>query len=188
MLALALLVSGPTLAGEAEWLAHNGAGISAYRAGDYRAATTRFEAALREAESFGASDPRLATTLNNLAELRRAQGRYEEAEPLFRRSLVIEEKALGPDHPEVGMMLGNLAGLYREQGRNAEAEPLYRRALGIAEKALGPDHPNVGQSLNNLALLYTLQGATRNLSCCNDARWESQKKHWDRITRASGRR
>ena len=34
-----------------------------------------------------------------LAGLYRAQGRYAEAEPLFKRALAVSEKALGPDHP-----------------------------------------------------------------------------------------
>ena len=90
--------------------------------------------------------------------LYRAQGRYAEAEPLYKRSLAIREKALGPDHPDVGDSLNNLAELYRAQGRYAEAEPLYKRSLAIAEKALGPDHPDVGAALNNLAALYEAQG------------------------------
>ena len=146
------------LAGEAEWKAHNNAGIAAYQRGDYRTATTHFEVALREAELFGGSDPRLATSLNNMAQLYGAQGRYAEAEPLHRRSLAIREKTLGPDHPDVGTSLNNLAELYRAQGRYAEAEPLFRRDLAIYEKALGPDHPDVGLALNNLAVLYENQG------------------------------
>ena len=71
------------------------------------------------------------------------QGRYAEAEPLYKRALAIQEKALGPDHPDVATALNNLAVLYRHQGRYAEAEPLYKRALAIEEKALGPDHPDV---------------------------------------------
>ncbi len=90
--------------------------------------------------------------------LYRSQGRYAEAEPLYKRSLGIHEKALGPDHPDVGTSLNNLALLYESQGRYAEAEPLYKRSLGIREKALGPDHPDVGTSLNNLAGLYESQG------------------------------
>jgi tetratricopeptide (TPR) repeat protein len=80
------------------------------------------------------------------------QGRYLEAEPLYKRALAIDEKSLGPDHPTVGTRLNNLAALYDIQGRYAEAEPLYKRALAIAEKALGPDQPEVGGELNNLAL------------------------------------
>ena len=53
-----------------------------------------------------------------------AQGRYEEAEPLYNRSLAISKKALGPDHPDVGRALNNLGLLYFYQGKYIEAEPL----------------------------------------------------------------
>ncbi len=65
-----------------------------------------------------------------------AQGRYAEAELLYKRALEIREKALGPDHPDVANSLNNLASLYDEQGRYGEAEPLLKRALTILEKAL----------------------------------------------------
>ena len=80
-----------------------------------------------------------------------AQGKYAEAEPLFRRALAIEEAALGTNHPDVGTTLNNLALLLQEQGKYAEAEPLFRRALAIKEAALGPDHPDVAQVAENLA-------------------------------------
>ena len=81
-----------------------------------------------------------------------------EAEPLYERSLAIDEKVLGPAHPDVATSLNNLAGLYQAQGKYAEAEPLYRRSLAIREKVLGPDHPDVAVSLNNLASLDQDQG------------------------------
>ena len=86
------------------------------------------------------------------------QGRYADAEPLFKRSLAIREKALGLDHLNVATSLNNLAVLYGTQGRYADAEPLYKRSLTIYEKALGPDHPDVATSLTNLAVLYGTQG------------------------------
>ncbi len=89
------------------------------------------------------------------------QGQYAEAEPLYKRSLAIQEKALGPDHPDVATTLNNLAEIYRNQGRYAEAEPLHKRSLEISEKAFGPDHPDVATSLNNLAELYRNQGQIR---------------------------
>ena len=88
----------------------------------------------------------------------RAQGRYAEAEPLYRRALEIHVKALGPDHPDVGQSLNNLAALYYDQGWYAEAEPLSKRSLAIHERALGPDHPRLGMSLSNLGELYRTQG------------------------------
>src|ERR1700680_5007146 len=89
MLALALCVCAPALAGEAEWAEHMKAGETANSTGDYSTAAARYEAALREAESFGASDPRLAKALNELASSYASQGRYTEAEPLYRRALEI---------------------------------------------------------------------------------------------------
>ena len=63
----------------------------------------------------------MATVLFNLANLYDDQGRYAEVEPLYQRSLAIDEKALGPDHPRVAANLNNLALFYNNQGRFAEA-------------------------------------------------------------------
>ena len=86
----------------------------------------------------------MATSLNNLADLYEAMGRYAEAEPLYKRSLEISEKRLGRDHPDVATSLNNLAALYRTMGRYAEAEPLYQRSLEICEKQLGQGPPRRG--------------------------------------------
>jgi tetratricopeptide (TPR) repeat protein len=96
--------------------------------------------------------------LNNAGYYLNARGRYEESEPLFKRSLAICEKALGPEHPDTATSINNLAELYRAQGRYEESEPLYKRSLAISEKALGPEHPDTATSINNLAELYRAQG------------------------------
>lgn len=82
-----------------------------------------------------------------------SKSRYAEAEPLYKRSLAIDEKALGTKHPYVALDLNNLAGLYQAQGRYEKAEPLYKRSLAIKEKALGPEHPHVATSLETYAAL-----------------------------------
>jgi hypothetical protein len=48
--------------------------------------------------------------------------RYDEAEPIYKRSLAILEKVLGPQHPDTRAVLQ----LYRAQGRDKEAERLLR--------------------------------------------------------------
>ncbi len=73
----------------------------------------------------------MATSLGNLAFLYNTQGQYAQAEPLYKRSLAIYEKALGPDHPDVAMSLENLAALYRVTKRDKEAETLEKRAARI---------------------------------------------------------
>ena len=101
--------------------------------------------------------PIVAESLNNLAGLYLMQGRYDEAEPLFKRTLAIEEKVLGPGHSTVASDPQQPRPALFAQGRYVEAEPLYKRSLVIREKALGPDHPYVTISLANLAVLYRVQ-------------------------------
>ncbi len=77
---------------------------------------------------------RQSLSLNNLAELYRAQGRYTDAEPLYKRSLAIWEMALGPEHPDVATSLENYAALLRQTKRADEAERMEARAKAIRAK------------------------------------------------------
>ncbi len=158
LVCLTLAAAAYTLVRGGHWETLNATGIEAYERGDYSEAEKQWSAALKEADEFGAEDPRLATSLNNLADLYRLQGRYAEAEPLYKRSLEILEKALGAEHPDVATSLNNLAEVYRAQGRYAEAEPLYERSLAIREKALGAGHPHVALSLENYSALLRETG------------------------------
>lgn len=160
LLAAALLSASPQVsaADEATWTRFLDAGTAAYNRRDPDEATRQFEFALREAEGFGESDVRLATSLAWLAELYRVQRRFEESERLIRRTIAIDEKFRGPDHPDLGMSLESLALLYHTQSRQREMEPVLTRAIGIYEKALGPQHPRVASALNNLAALYRSVG------------------------------
>jgi tetratricopeptide (TPR) repeat protein len=106
----------------------------------------------------GAENPYTAMSLNNLAALYYAMGRYAEAEPLYVRSLSIYELLVGAGHPSTAMSLNNLAVLYDAMGRYAETEPLYVRSLSIYQQQLGADHPNTAPTLNNLAELYRAMG------------------------------
>jgi tetratricopeptide (TPR) repeat protein len=99
-----------------------------------------------------------ATSLANLAVVRRAQGDDAGAQALYERCLGIREKELGPDDPEVLQTLNNLAAVYGARENYAAAEPLFRRVLDSREKTLGPDDRHTAQSMNNLALLYAAQG------------------------------
>ncbi|WP_417912193.1 tetratricopeptide repeat protein [Candidatus Electronema sp. TJ] len=134
------------------------AGKMALTLADYSHAQEWFERLLKIREKEGKEDKELALVLDRLATLHQYQGDYKTAEPLFKRSLAIDEKNLGKNHPDVAASLNNLAGLYYSQGRYEDAEPLYKRSLEIKEKSLGKDHPDVATTLNNLAGLYESQG------------------------------
>lgn len=100
-----------------------------------------------------------AMRLNNLANLYRATGTFEEARELQERALAIRDQALGQHHPAVAQSLNDLANVQFSVGAYAEARSLYERALAIREDVLGPGHPAVAQSLNNIANVHTLTGA-----------------------------
>ncbi len=89
---------------------------------------------LDDAVELGPEHPDVAQSLNNLAALYQAQGRYAEAEPLYKRSLAILEKALGPEHPDVAQSLENYASLLRETKREDKAEEMETRAHAIRVK------------------------------------------------------
>ena len=76
----------------------------------------------------------MVRSLTNLALVYRAQRRYAEAEPLYKRSLAIIEKALGPEHRYVAWSLENYAVLLRATGRSDEAERMEARAKAIHAK------------------------------------------------------
>jgi tetratricopeptide (TPR) repeat protein len=58
-------------------------------------------------KALGPEHPDVARGLNNLAELYRTQGKYEQAEPLWKQALVIYEKLFGHDHPTTAIIREN---------------------------------------------------------------------------------
>ena len=141
-----------------DWESYNKAGLAAYGKKDYAEAEKQLAAALRKAEKFPNDDPNLTLSLNNLAEIYRAQGKHAEAELYIKRSLAIAEKIYGPENPNVASHLNNLAGNYRDRVMYAEAEPLSKRALDIWEKAFWGDHPLVIFALKSYADLLRRMG------------------------------
>ena len=141
----------------AQWNEYMKKGQLAYQQGRYAEARTQLLAALKEAEAFSSTDRRLGSTLNNLAEVNRATGRYTEAEDLYRRALKNYLKAVGPDHAWTMAILNNLGVLYEKMGRYSDAELLYKRLLATIIRTLGLEHPQVATALTNLAQIYSLQ-------------------------------
>ena len=105
----------------------------------------------RRAGGSAADHPNLAITLHNLSELRRLQGRFDEAELFGQRSLRIWEDRRSGHPPLMAFCLSNLAELCLAQGRAAEAESFGIRALQIRERWLAPDHPHVAEALEVFA-------------------------------------
>ena len=71
----------------------------------------------------GAEHPSTALSLNNLAGLYRAQGKYGSVEPLYERALSIVEKMLGQSHPSTQTVRANYASLLQVMKHNRAAKP-----------------------------------------------------------------
>jgi tetratricopeptide (TPR) repeat protein len=95
----------------------------------------------------------LAASLFFLSKEKYKQGMIEEAETLFRYSLIIETDRLWPGHRIVGDNVQLLGDLYRSQYMSTEAEFLYRKALEIRRNTMGDDHLDVAVSANSLGTL-----------------------------------
>ena len=101
-------------------LAEDKAGIDAlyremmqlYEHGQYQQALVPAgEIMTRTEKTFGPDSAEMASSLNNLAELYTRLRRFDDAEPLYRRSLVIRENILPPDHPDIAKSKVRLAHL-----------------------------------------------------------------------------
>jgi len=125
----------------------------------------------------------ISNFMGNLAQLYESQGRQEEAEALYLKTLEFKRRVLGEQHPDTLVSMSDLAGLYNVQGRYGEAEPLYLKTLKLRRQVLGVEHPSTLTSMNNLALLYKAQGRYEQalplfVSAVNGARASLPKGQW----------
>lgn len=109
------------------------------------------------ADKAGIIEPtvRLIHAVGNLF---REQARYNEAEPLYRRRLEIDEARFEPDQTDIGFALNALGSLLTLTRQFDEAEPLLRRSVSIAEANEGQDQLGFARYLDNLAKLLSETG------------------------------
>ena len=100
----------------------------------------------------------LAACLGGIGLVHVEMGRYDLAQPAFRESIAVMEKAGLQQHPNQAQTLGNLAESYRERNDLASAVPLYEQALRVMRGAVGEQHPEYARWLNNLGILYLQAG------------------------------
>ena len=79
------------------------------------------------------------------------QGRYAEANDLFRRSLEERSIRLGEEHADVATSWQHLGDVAYEERDTRGAAELFRRALDLRLRLFGPDHLGVAASRQGLA-------------------------------------
>ena len=94
-----------------------------------------------------------AVSLNSQAVLCYHEGKYEEAERLYKKSVKVAEETFGKDHLNIAAVLNNLSELYQEQKRYSEAEIVLDRAFKIIEKEGSLYNEDAIDIINSIALI-----------------------------------
>jgi serine/threonine protein kinase/tetratricopeptide (TPR) repeat protein len=120
---------------------------------DLIGADSSLQNALHMAQAqFGANSLETARALWGMGELRHAQGLFNEAQGLYKRSLAIFETNHGSP-TDVSWLLDDLGKVYEREQQWELAKLTYERALDIDRHLLGEDHPRIAVHLHNLAFV-----------------------------------
>jgi tetratricopeptide (TPR) repeat protein len=133
------------------------AGLSAHKEIQYSRAMQQF----REAEKLtdvNRNSEEWATLQDAIADLLLAQGKYSEAEKLFRSVIEMRTSVLGPEHPDTLASRHRLIYALNQEEKHTEAEAEARQVVKLREKILGSEHPDTLSSRYNLASVLYHEG------------------------------
>src|SRR5258706_13486508 len=100
-------------------------------------------------------EPGFSAAMERSATVYALEGKYSDAEKLFRRYLEISARSAGPGRPGVALGERSLAMMAAYQGRYLEAEKLYMQSIDTYKELL-PYHPSAANGLANLETLYAM--------------------------------
>lgn len=125
----------------------------------YDKASASLEQALALQGKFSNASPLSKAAFRcNLASIRIAQQRYEEAEALLLESLALRTGEVGENHHELSYTLYQQGRLYNSQQRYAKAVEVLQRALQMRESTPGYNAAEVSEVLLELGDVYRRQG------------------------------
>jgi hypothetical protein len=94
---------------------------------------------------------------HNLGQSLYGDGKYGEAERMFREVHGIRLMILGAEHAQTLNCAGEIARCLLYQGEYAKAEQIEREVLAARKRVLGPEHPDTLMSAANLAASLSRQ-------------------------------
>ncbi|MGH9549833.1 MAG: tetratricopeptide repeat protein, partial [Terriglobales bacterium] len=113
-----------------------------------------FKASIAEAETFGPTDPRLATALNDYGNLCYKLDRFPEAEKSIKRALTIREQVFGRDSLQAADSANDLAMVYCAEHNYKDAEAILKHILAVRKTLAGADSDDAIDSQKTLAIVY----------------------------------
>ena len=90
--------------------------------------------------------------------LEKAKGNRAASEPLYRELLEAQRETLGDRHPSTLLSISSLGTLLDDKGDLAAAEPLYREVLEAQRETLGDRHPSTLDTIDQLGALLEEKG------------------------------
>jgi len=106
----------------------------------------------------GPEHPDTLWRMNDLANVYSSQGKYAQAEALFKPTLEARRRLLGPEHPNTLSTLSDIASMYQRQGKYAIAETYDVQTVAGRSHASGKEDPDTLAAEADLALDYQSQG------------------------------
>ena len=107
-------------------------------------------------KEFGFDSPAMLPLLNDLAQIYATRDDFGDAEPLFVRSLKIQEGELDRYRSGIARTLNQLGAIYEATARPNQARKAYTRVLANLQAGLGVGDPNVQTARLRLAKLERL--------------------------------
>lgn len=156
ILVVIALAAGPLLA-QGTWESHTRTGEYAFAVGDVARAEQEFRAALEIAQKLPPPDPRLETSLGNLARLYEHEDRFAQALPMYQLQVAAAEVRAGVDDAELLAPLLGLARVAMRTGDIPTAENALRRYRAVADATGAADPDQLWIALAMLARTCTLQ-------------------------------
>jgi tetratricopeptide (TPR) repeat protein len=158
-MALALAVCPlSVLASASAWQESVAKGDAAINQQSLKQAEDYFRQAVKEVGQAPHSVKDMADCLNKLANALTLEGKIEEAEKIYQRSIKQLQQSFGLSSTELLPTLFALGSIYESEGDVSAAMDLYQRAFKINEKHYGPYSPGVADSLHHLGRASSIAG------------------------------
>jgi tetratricopeptide (TPR) repeat protein len=140
---------------KAQWVTGYREASDSYERMHYADAEAQLRALLPEAGK--ADTHQAALTMNLLALVYHAEGRQNEAEPLFEKAVQVFEKEGRTSRMDLAKACNNQGRIYLEEGRLPDADRRIQQALTILQAEPSADGAELGSALQNMGLVRRLQ-------------------------------
>ena len=149
----ALRIGNKNRLGDVTPRALEGIALATFYGGDMALARRSYEDALAvRIRHSGETHPKVSESLTALGSIAYTQGKPDEAEEYWLRSLAVDQRILGPRHPDVAVTLNNLGRLDLEQRNFARARDRLADAVSIYAAEQSETHEGQVFAWTNLAL------------------------------------